>query len=353
MKTTFVLSVGLLAAAICGAEPTPLRFDAIMPAAAELGGSWTSNGVVVLVDSASAPKEICNEGEGWLKAAQNALSKPGCTAYGVTRYYWEGRGHFLVWSKRFESKEQIGNDWGKNYDGLGNEIPPKDPIPKLPKVGDEVRFYQRHTMHNNIAFRRDAFVFDVEGQAIEQVKELAVAIDRKMLRAMATNLPEKFAPFQVLLGEWTGNVELKITSPEGPKRIQQQRTSLCKYDSALDAVVMVDTEPDPWTKQLVTTTGVIRWDEQSQLFKAKVSGTDGSVQSFTIQDARGKLLFRQVDAPRGTKFHSEVTREKNGQVIETGSRHWPAPHDTTADWKVTYSRTATNAQPTATSHNQK
>ena len=56
---------------------------------------------------------------------------------------------------------------------------------KLPKVGDEVRFYKRDGMHNNIAFRRDNYLIDVEGTRvpIEKLKHLAEMIDSNLSKA--------------------------------------------------------------------------------------------------------------------------------------------------------------------------
>jgi hypothetical protein len=165
-----------------GLAQAPIRIDAVMPSTSQLGGSWTSNRVVVVLDPLSSPNEVSNEGKGWLQAAGNVVGKQGCNSYCVVRYFWTGQGSFLVWSKRYETKEQIGEDWGKDHDGLGRTIPSTNSPPVLPNVGDEVRFYQRHGMHNNIAFRRGEFVFDVEGHSIPHLKELAEAIDGNLIK---------------------------------------------------------------------------------------------------------------------------------------------------------------------------
>lgn len=170
-----------------GADQPPIRLDSLMPSVAQLGGNWTSNHVIVLLDPLSQPHEVCNEDVGWLQAANRVIGMRGISSFCVSRYSWDGPGSFLVNAWRYESEDQIGDRWGKDYDGWGNEVPSKQTLADLPEVGDEVRFYKRHGMHGNIAFRRGEFVFDVEGSGrpeyIPRLKELAEAIDKNLIKA--------------------------------------------------------------------------------------------------------------------------------------------------------------------------
>jgi hypothetical protein len=55
----------------------------------------------------------------------------------------------------------------------------------LPKVGEEVRFYQRDGMYNNIAFRRGQYSIDVEtpiAYGVGEIKRLAEVLDKNLLR---------------------------------------------------------------------------------------------------------------------------------------------------------------------------
>ncbi len=170
----FLVLTVLTGTALYGAEPS---IDEIAPSLKQLGTGWTSNSVVVCVDQVSPTKEICNEGKGWLQAARNVVGKNGCEAYAVIRYHSVSN-QFLVWINRFNSKESIRSDWGTDKQT-------KAKPDKLPQLGEEVRFYQRHGMHNNIAFRRGAYLVDVEGSnaEIEELKTLAELVDNNLLKA--------------------------------------------------------------------------------------------------------------------------------------------------------------------------
>jgi hypothetical protein len=158
----------------------------ILPSAAGLGSGWSSNRVVVLLDPLSSPMVITNEGPGWLRAAQNVVGTNGCEAYAVLRCFRDGGGSTLVWIHRYQSTNAIGDDWGRDRE---TKTAPKD----LPKVGEEVRFYQRHGMHNNIAFRRGCYVIDVEGggtgaQGLEHLAQLAKVMDSLLIKADQSGL---------------------------------------------------------------------------------------------------------------------------------------------------------------------
>ena len=143
----------------------------------QLGSRWTSNHVVVLLDQSSPTNEICNEGKGWLQVAHNVVGKRGCEACVVLRYAY-GSHNALVRITRWKDAQSIGDDWGRDKQT-------KITLTSLPKVGDEVRFYQRQGMHNNIAFRRGNCLIDVEGVSapVEKLKQLAELLDSNLMRA--------------------------------------------------------------------------------------------------------------------------------------------------------------------------
>ena len=162
----------------------PMRLDAVMPSAAQLGGGWTSNGVVVSVDLLSDPHEICNEGKAWLGAAHKVVGRSGCNSYCVSRYLWQGSNWISVWGTRYERANDIGDDWAEDLDLLGKDRQPEPPPADLPKIGDEVRFHHRSGLYNSLTFRRGEFLIDVEGAGIPllfpQLKHLAEAIDKRL-----------------------------------------------------------------------------------------------------------------------------------------------------------------------------
>lgn len=177
MRTTLALVIGTLLAAGHLPGGQPISIAHIAPSISQLGEGWTSNRVVVLVDQLNSTNDISNEGEGWLKAAYNVVGKRGCEAQMVLRYGY-GSASVLAWVNRFKDRESIGDDWGRDKD---TKVRPE----ALPKVGDEVRFYQRAGMHNNIAFRRGNYLIEVEGVStpIEKLKQLAEALDSNLLKA--------------------------------------------------------------------------------------------------------------------------------------------------------------------------
>lgn len=132
MRTTFAVIVGLLAGAGHAVADQPISLDQIAPSISQLGPGWTSNHVVVMVDQLRPTNEICNEGPGWLQAAHSGVGKRGCEAYCVFRYQY-GSASILVWINRYRSREDVGDDWGKDKET-------KTTPDNLPKVGDEVRF---------------------------------------------------------------------------------------------------------------------------------------------------------------------------------------------------------------------
>lgn len=176
MRTISAVAVGVLVAAGCAAADQPASLDQIAPTISQLGAGWTSNHVVVLVDQLSPTNEVCNEGPGWVQAAHNVVGKRGCEAYAVFRYYYDSAS-ILVWIKRFRSRQDVGDDWGKDKET-------KTTPDNLPKVGDEVRFYQRHGLHNDIEFWRGKHLVTVEGVSapMEKLKQLAEALDRNLVK---------------------------------------------------------------------------------------------------------------------------------------------------------------------------
>ena len=159
---------------------------------AQLGPGWTSNRCVVLVDPLCSPSEMAdpNEGPGWLTVARDLLRRePRRESYMMLRYYgsfgtnaWCTNSQTLVCISRWKSPGDMGSNWG-------TDEATKDQPDSLPKVGEEVRAYQRHGMHNNIAFRRGRYLIDVEGSNAcgwEPLKHLAEALDQNLLRAHKT-----------------------------------------------------------------------------------------------------------------------------------------------------------------------
>ena len=116
-----------------------------------------------------------------MQAAHNVVGKNGCEAYAVIRYHSVSN-QFLVWINRFNSKESIPSDRGTDQQTKAKPV-------KLPQLGEEVRFYQRHGMHNNIAFRRGNYLVDVEGSnaEMEELKTLAELVDNNLLKAQKTH----------------------------------------------------------------------------------------------------------------------------------------------------------------------
>ena len=162
--------------------------DKIVPTSEQLGADWGSNRVVVLVDPLSSPSIVTNEGSGWLKVAQGVVGKKGCEAYGVIRCSY-GPNSVLVWIHRFKSRDDIRHDWGTDKET-------KVTLDRLPDVGEEVRFYQRQGMHNNIAFRRGSYLVDVEGMGapVEKLKQMAEVMDRNLLKAQGQAAPKGQQP---------------------------------------------------------------------------------------------------------------------------------------------------------------
>lgn len=190
---TSAISIALLALALIigeigarAAGPQP-GIASILATVEQLGEGWTSNRVLVLIDPLSSPREIADTNENqtaWLQFGRGLLKKePRREACAMVRYYGGGSGahhtNSLVFISRWKSKQDIPAEWG-----LDKET--KDSPGNLPKVGEEVRFYQRDGMHNNIAFRRGNYLIDVECPAvygIEHLKRLAEVLDRNLLKA--------------------------------------------------------------------------------------------------------------------------------------------------------------------------
>ena len=191
MKMLLALTTLALTAASAVAQQR-VGIDKIVPTSEQLGAGWGSNRVVVLVDPLSSPSIVTNENEGpgWLKVAHNAVGEDGREAYGVIRCFY-GPNSVLVWINRFKSKEDIGQDWGTD-----REAGTKATLDNLPGVGEEVRFYRRGGMHNNIAFRRGAYLVDVEGMGapIEKLKQMAEVMDGNLLKAQGQSAPKGQQP---------------------------------------------------------------------------------------------------------------------------------------------------------------
>ena len=184
MKTLLTITA-LALAAIPAVGEQQVGIDKIVPTLEQLGAGWTSNRVVVLVDPLSSPSVVTNEGPVWLQAAQRAVGKGGREAYCFLRCSYGPRS-VLVWINRYKRKEDIRPDWGTDKD---TRIPPD----KLPEVGEEVRFYQRHGLHNDIAFRRGSYLVEVEGvdAPMESLKQMAEVLDGNLLKAQGLPAPKR------------------------------------------------------------------------------------------------------------------------------------------------------------------
>ena len=188
VRIAFAMIAGLLTIGMRSdaAEPQP-GITAIVVPVAEHGEGWTSNRVMVLMGPLSSPKETADSHEnpqGLLKMARDLLTKePRREAYAMLRYYGGGSGsrqtNSLVYITRWKSKEDIGDGWGRVTETKGSPA-------TLPKVGEEVHFYQRDGLHNDITFRRGKYLICVECPTpfgLEHLKRLAELLDNKLLKA--------------------------------------------------------------------------------------------------------------------------------------------------------------------------
>lgn len=170
-----ILTATLLAAG-CVFAGQPIHLDSIAPSLSQLGAGWTSNQVVVFVDQRTPTNEIGHEHNAWLKAARSVVGKRGREAYLLVRYTY-GSNDALVWIIRCKDAQSVGVDWGRDKET-------KTSLENLPKVGEEVRFYQRHGRHNNIAFRRNNYLVDIESVSVpvERLRQLAELLDANLVR---------------------------------------------------------------------------------------------------------------------------------------------------------------------------
>jgi len=178
------LIVGEMGGRAAGPQP---GIASILATVEQLGEGWTSNRVEVLIDQLSSPREIADTNENQtarMEFARDLLKRePRREAYAMVRYYGGANGVYhtnsLVFITRWRNRTDIPDNWGRDKET-------KDSPGNLPKVGEEVRFYQRHGMHNNIAFVRGNYLIDVEcptAYGIKLLKRLAEVIDRNLLKA--------------------------------------------------------------------------------------------------------------------------------------------------------------------------
>jgi len=184
MKRLFGLLIAALISAGWASAAEPVGIDKIVPSLMQLDDSWSSSHVVVWMDPLSTPSAITNANEGlrWVKVANDALQHKR-EAYGVMRFY-HGSNSIVVVLNRYKNKKDIGKKWGIDKKT-------KTKLDELPKIGEEVRSYQRDGVYNNIAFRRDNYLIDVEslGAPIEKLKQLAEALDSNLVRAQKETTP--------------------------------------------------------------------------------------------------------------------------------------------------------------------
>jgi len=185
MIKTLTSIAGLILGAISAFAQHQVAIDKIIPTSVELGAGWTSNRVVVLVDPLSSPSERADVNEsGWLEFARNLLQRqPRREAYAMIRFFRTGVGprphQYLIWIMRWKENKDIPPDWGRDRET-------KDAPDSLPKIGEAVRGYQRHGMHNDFDFIRGNYLITVEGAipyGWEELKRLAESIDRRLVNA--------------------------------------------------------------------------------------------------------------------------------------------------------------------------
>ena len=185
MRTMLTLVIGALLAAGVVAGGRPVSLDQIAPSIAQLGQGWTTNQVVALEDPLCAKDKQVP----W-SATRKIVGEGHREAYSLVRYFYGTNRCFVVCVSRFSRKEDIPKDWGTDKDT-------KDSPGVLPKVGEEVRFSQRDGVHDDISFRRGRYLINVEcvrGHGLDNLKLLAVLLDRNLLRAEKASTPNSQGP---------------------------------------------------------------------------------------------------------------------------------------------------------------
>ncbi len=147
-----------------------------------------------------------------------------------------------------------------------------------------------------------------------------------------------FGPLEPMLSKWTGEVEMTISSDSGEKVVSYTKTTECRIAESRDEFLMVDHETNPWTNEKCTMTSVIKLDPTSGKYKATVNGTDGSCQHFVIEKTADGLAFEMEDSASGDESASNVRFQKDGTILEEGSRSSAGPNPFLVKWTARYTR---------------
>lgn len=161
----------------------PSRIIDLLPTPSQVQGSWTSNRVLVLVDTA-ARLEISDPGENperWLAAAQRFMRDSSCEARAVVRYFF-GPTNCLVYVTRWKSAGQVGQFLDRDNKAASAET--------APSLGEKTYISQRDRMHNGIDFVRGRYLIQIEapiGYGTNGIRSLAEAFDQNLINASGKN----------------------------------------------------------------------------------------------------------------------------------------------------------------------
>ena len=133
---------------------------------------------------------------------------------------------------------------------------------------------------------------------------------------------------------------MRITHQGKTQVLHYAKTTTCRLGDDGKSIVMEDREVSPWTGKPLVVSSVIRYDANTEKYKAMVWDTDGEVRLFVLNVDDSKIVFEQVDCDQSTTFSSTVTMkeeslEEQGSVVRTGE------HAYTVEWKIRYTRSDT------------
>jgi len=116
-------------------------------------------------------------------------------------------------------------------------------------------------------------------------------------------LPEQLRPLAPAVGEWRGAVEMRITHQGKTQVLHYAKTTTCRLGDDGKSIVMEDREVSPWTGKPLVVSSVIRYDANTEKYKAMVWDTDGEVRLFVLNVDDSKIVFEQ-----GTRCSSRIVR---------------------------------------------
>jgi len=167
---------------------------------------------------------------------------------------------------------------------------------------------------------------------------LALILIGFSFEASAGDLPEEYKALGILIGDWTGSAKITMIRDDGHKVHTFDKTVVTRYDTKRKAIVMIETELNPWTGKRTVINSETRWDSHSKMFKSMVWSSDGEVRLFSIQSKNGQLEYNQIDAEVGAKFACKVRLNDDGSLIEQGSKIFTKPQAITVKWSVDYKK---------------